>query len=358
MEKLVGLWYNDVVRNFVFAQNRFFGAKRRKETGMEYDNSMVGVCRKLRRLGKLGRVTLDDSEHRSGLNKHLFDYIEYCGMEVLEYIKGYLSNLQPYMIERRKDQEPEKSYICVIDRLYRVSVYIKVYNKQFEEVIVSFHEDNKRGIARINNIQTYENKNRLVPVFADQENAKVPDEEKYGIKIFVQRGLMILPLELFGIKVEKDVYLVEEKIIERYLVSYCNDYIRDLYSSDLDLDYDSVEVFTVLQQLSFTSYGRDTFSSVSILIDSLGIQKDVVSRAVADSALITYVQNLQLSQGQKEELVELLKEKFTVTGIRHIDLILDRITENIALNSNLEQETELIEIDEQQNVKQNVIHNF
>lgn len=323
---------------------------------MEYDNSMVNVCRKLRRLGKLGRVTLDDSEHRSGLNKHLFDYIEYCGMDVLEYIKGYLSNLQPYMIERRKDQKPEKPYICVIDKLYRISVYVKVYNKQFEEVVVSFHEDNKRGIAKINNIQTYETRGSLVPVFADQENAKVPDEEKYGIKIFIQRGLMIFPLEMFGIKAEKDIYLVEEKIIERYLVSYCNDYIKDLYSSDLNLDFDSVEVFTVLQQLSFTSYGRDTFSSISILIDSLGIQKDVVGRAVADSALLTFVQNLQLSQGQKEELTDLLKEKFTVTGIRHIDLILDRITENIALNSKLRQEEELIEVGRSQNVEKRFIH--
>ncbi|RKI35947.1 hypothetical protein D7V96_26425, partial [bacterium D16-59] len=133
--------------------------------------------------------------------------------------------------------------------------------------------------------------------------------------------------------------------------------IKDLYSSDLNLDFDSVEVFTVLQQLSFTSYGRDTFSSISILVDSLGVQKNVVGRAVADSALvITFVQNLQLSQGQKEELTDLLKEKFTVTGIRHIDLILDRITENIALNSKLRQEEELIEVGRSQNVEKRFIH--
>ena len=116
------------------------------------DTSMINVCKKLRNLAKLDRIKLDETEHRSGLNKHLFDYIEYCGHDVLEFVKQYLSNLQPYMIERRKDQEPEKSFICVVDNLYRVSVYIKVNAKQFEEVVVSFHEDNIRGVAKTNDL--------------------------------------------------------------------------------------------------------------------------------------------------------------------------------------------------------------
>lgn len=89
------------------------------------DMSMVAACRKLRRLAKLERLKLDENEHRSGLNKHLFDYIEYCGRDVPDFIKQYLSNLQPYMIVRRKDQEPERSFLCVIDQTYQVSVYIK-----------------------------------------------------------------------------------------------------------------------------------------------------------------------------------------------------------------------------------------
>ena len=67
------------------------------------DMSMIAVCRKLRRLAKLDRLKLDENEHRSGLNRYLFDYIEYCGRDVLDFIKQYLSNLQPYMILRRKD---------------------------------------------------------------------------------------------------------------------------------------------------------------------------------------------------------------------------------------------------------------
>ena len=48
------------------------------------DISMVKSCKKLRQLAKLDRLKLDESTHRSGLNKHLFDYIEYCGSAVYD----------------------------------------------------------------------------------------------------------------------------------------------------------------------------------------------------------------------------------------------------------------------------------
>lgn len=163
------------------------------------DMSMISICKKIRELAKLERLTLDETTHRSGLNKHLFDYIEYCGMDVLAFIKQYLSNLQPYMIERRKDQEKAASYICVIDNLYRVSVYIKVDQKQFEEVVISFHEDNKRGIAKTNSLQKID-LNRMVPIFADSVLSRVSGENRYVVKAFVQRGLKILPLELAAVK--------------------------------------------------------------------------------------------------------------------------------------------------------------
>ena len=75
------------------------------------DLSMVGICKKLRKLAKLDRLQLDETTHRSQLNLHLFKYIKYCGMSPLDYVKEYLSNLQPYMIERRKDQEKQSSFV-------------------------------------------------------------------------------------------------------------------------------------------------------------------------------------------------------------------------------------------------------
>lgn len=289
----------------------------------------IAVCKRLRRLAKLDRVKIDETEHRSGLNKHLFDYIEYCGLDVLQFIKEYLSNLQPYMIERRKDQEYDSHVVCVIDNLYRVSVYIKVDDTQFEEIIVSFHEDNKRGVARTNSLIRVDTQ-KYVPIFADCILSKLDNQEKYVVKGLFQRGLKTLPIDLPAIKCQ-DVFIVEKNAINLQFVAYCNDYIRELYTSDLDLDFDRIEVFSMLQQISFTSYGRDTFSSISLLIDSLCVQNDSISKAAADFALVTFVSNLKLTGEQRKELMELLEQKFRVTSIKGIDMILNRVNEHLAI---------------------------
>lgn len=285
--------------------------------------TMVGICRTLRKLAKLNRLKLDDTVHRSGLNQHLFHYIAYCGQTPLEYVRTYLSNLQPYMIERRKDQEKRRAFICVIDNMYRVSVYIKVDKTFGQEIVVSFHEDNIRGVAKTNDLIKNQS-NRLVAVFADSYGSIEKNTGNVSLHILAQRGMKVLPLDVIGFKC-KDVFIVRETDINQQFVNYCNEYIRDLYTSNLDLDFDSIEVFSMLQQISFTSYGRDTFSSISLLIDSLTTQHDAISRQAADFALVTYAQSLQLTEEQKAELTELLEEKYKVTSIKAIDDILYRV---------------------------------
>ena len=172
------------------------------------DLSMAKICRILRKLAKLDRLKLDETEHRSGLNKHLFHYIEYCGETVLEYVKNYLSNLQPYMIERRKDQEKKKSYICVIDNMYRISVYINVDKSFGEEMIVSFHEDNIRGVAKTNAL-IKNKRNRLVSVFADSYGSIDMQNGNVSVKVLAQRGMKVLPLDIIGFKC-KDMFIMEQ----------------------------------------------------------------------------------------------------------------------------------------------------
>lgn len=94
-----------------------------------------------------------------------------------------------------------------------------------------------------------------------------------------------LPIDVIGFKC-KDVFIVRKGDIDRQFLDYCNQYIRDLYTSNLKLDFDQVDVFSMLQQISFTSYGRDTFSSISLLIDSIAIQQDSISKQTADFALV------------------------------------------------------------------------
>lgn len=291
--------------------------------------AMVRVCKEIRKLAKLDRIQLDESVHRSGLNKHLYSYIAYCGMDVKNYIKEYLSNLQPFMLERFPSQEPDGNYICVLDHMYRVSLYIKLDKTFGNEVIVSFHENNKRGIARENNM--IQNKpNLLVPVFAEEICAKVEGSAREEIKILVQRGMLLLPIRLMGDKCENGLHIVNEQDIETPIIDQCNQYLRDLYTSDLDLEaLDKVELFSVLHQISFTSYGNTVFSNMSLLIDNLAMQKSTIGKKAADFALITYVEHLSIDENQVKELTELLDEKYQVRSQRGIDLILERVKDGL-----------------------------
>lgn len=290
---------------------------------------MVRICKEIRDLAKLERIQLDNTIHRSGLNKHLYSYIEYCGIDVKTYIKDYLANLQPYMLERFPSQEPTNSFICVLDHMYRISLYIKIDKTVGREIIVSFHENNKRGIAKENNM--IRNKpNYFVPVFADEICARIDGAAKTEIKVLMQRGMLLLPIQVMGQKCENGVYIVNEQDLETPIIDQCNQYLRDLYTSDLDLPaLDKVELFSVLHQISFTSYGNTVFSNISLLIDNLALQKGVIGKKVADFALVTYVDHLLLDDDQANELIGLLDEKYKVRSQRNLDLILERVKDGL-----------------------------
>lgn len=63
---------------------------------------------------------------------------------------------------------------------------------------------------------------------------------------------------------------------------------------------------------------KDIFSPISLLIDSLVIQTDANSKQVADFALITFVQSLNLTDNQRHELISLLDDKHRVSSIMAI----------------------------------------
>ena len=55
----------------------------------QFPNEIKKTNRRFRHLAKLDRLRIDMTEHRSGLNKHLFGYIEYCGMTSLDFVRQY-----------------------------------------------------------------------------------------------------------------------------------------------------------------------------------------------------------------------------------------------------------------------------
>ncbi len=279
---------------------------------------------KLRKLARLDRIRLDESEHASKQNLHLFRYLDFLGMDKLALIKMYLSHIQPFMITEMKSQEKFENVICVLDRFYRISVYIKVDATQNEEVIVSFHENHKNGVAKRNpNMR----KNRYVYVFADSIGSYIPTKDSYTINLLITRGVSTFPVNVPAKKYDEDGFLVNETYIQNALVDVANQYLEDLYTADLD--FSGVEQFSSLQRLSYTARGNDCFSNISLLMDSILVQRDAHSRQVADAALCIYCNSLELLESDKRELLETLQERFSVNSVQVMPELLERVEKNI-----------------------------
>ncbi len=279
---------------------------------------------KLRRLTRLDRIRLDENEHASKYNLHLLKYLEYVGLDKLDYIKKYLSNIQPFMITEMKSQEKFENAICVLDNYYRISVYIKADATKGEEVMVSFHENNKNGIAKKDSVS---HNNRYVYVFAESVGSFVETSKAYTINLFITRGVSTFPINVPAKRYDDEGFVVNFTYINNALVDIANQYLEDLYTADLD--FESVNLFTSLKQLSFTSYGNDSFSNISLLIDSILIQEDFLSKQIADSALCIYCSSLELLESDKRELLGTLRDRFKVNSVKALPQIIERVEMNL-----------------------------
>ena len=279
---------------------------------------------KLRKLARLDRIRLDESEHVSKQSLHLFRYLDFLGMDKLAFIKMYLSHIQPFMITEMKFQEKFENAICVLDRFYRISVYIKVDATQNEEIIVSFHENHKNGVAKRNPVIR---KNRYVYVFADSIGSYIPTMDSYTINLLIARGVSTFPVNVPAKKYDEDGFLVNETYIQNAFVDVANQYLEDLYTADLD--FSGVEQFSSLQRLSYTARGNDCFSNISLLVDSILVQRDAHSRQVADAVLCIYCNSLELLESDKRELLETLQERFSVNSVRVMPELLERVERNL-----------------------------
>lgn len=282
------------------------------------------LCKRLRRLARLDRIKLDESEHASGLNLHLFRYLDFLGIDKLTYIRKYLEHIQPFMITEISSQEKFENAVCVLDEFYRISVYIKVDATKGEELIVSFHENNKNGIAKRNPLRRTDEK---VYVYPETISSHVVGSDLYTVNLLITRGVTTLPISISAHKYDDEGFLVNLQDITRSLVETANSYLQDLYTADLD--YSAVEPFYSLQQISFTSYGTDVFSSISLLVDSLLIQMSPKSKQVADAALCIYCSTIELTNAAKKDLIETLRDRYKVNSVRALPEILERIALNI-----------------------------
>ena len=293
-----------------------------EKSGIEL--GMVEVCHKVRKLAILDRLIVDKPACDGKIGR-LNDYIVYCGMSMEVYIRQFLSNLQPYMIEEQNDD----GISCVLDKAYKVSVRTESDATFGERAVVGFAEDNINDTADKTELAIYGN-DRIVPVFADSIVGIDKQNGNTVVRVFAQKGMMALPLSVVGIECE-NFFIVREGDMETQLREYCEQYIRDLYTSNVDLDYDSVSVADVLKQIPFTSYGRDTFAALSLLMEAVARQQHPISRKAADYALVTFAGNLRLSGKQRQDLIEIIKRKYPEHADGDMDLIVDRAINAISV---------------------------
>lgn len=188
------------------------------------DVSIVKVCKKIRQLAKLERIRVEIDEQIEGINKHFVEYVEYSGLGMSAFMKRYLSNLQPFMIKSENACQNGEVYFCEIDYVYKIAVEIESGAEPLEEVVVSF--SNKGSCNTSATILPSDKRNiEMLPVFADSICSKIVGENRYVVNVFIQRGLGILPLQLWAQKCN-DVFLVKNKYIDMGFKKECDNYLR------------------------------------------------------------------------------------------------------------------------------------
>lgn len=293
------------------------------------EEHIINICKRIRKLAKLDRLKLDTSMHQDPRNIHLFKYMDYCGVDKESFVKNYLANLQPYMLSRNTEQEKTDNTICVLDNIYRISLYIKMNTDQGEEMIISFHEDHKRGIAK-DNSRVIRRSPDKVRIIADSLSGGITGTNIKTFNILIPRGVINIPISLSGELLEDGTLLTDRVAIDTAILGVCNRYIEDLYASDLDFpSLDEVEIFSALQQISFTSYGNSVFSNISVLIDNMAVQNSPLHKKSASAALEIYAGHLILTDEQKKELIDLIREKYSVSCQKNISVVTNMLIDII-----------------------------
>ena len=278
---------------------------------------IINVCKKIRKLAKLEQFKLDTSDFSDSENLHLFRYLDYCHVSKEGFVKGYLSNLQPYMISRT--QTGSYNAVCVLDEIHHVFLIIKLDEAQSGKMIVSYHKCHMENVVK-NHICLKVNGTDKVKVLADCITGGITNTNTKTIDILIPCGSINMPVSLVGELQHYGTFLVSKNAIERALLDVCDDYIKDLYTSTLDIDaLDNVKIFSSLQQVHYTSKGNTVFSNISLLIDNMTASLNPLHTQSAGFALMTYINSLIMTADQKTDLIDLIHEKYSASSQKGIE---------------------------------------
>lgn len=160
--------------------------------------------------------------------------IEACGVSVDEFVRNYLSVIQPFTLApfQNKRAKNIQNMYYLLELGYRVSIVIKVnYNNPDMPLVVSFHEDNVFGVSKVKSFG-YE-KNDLCAVLIESIAGKSSIEgrccEYFDVNYIIQHGFVRI------LKRTKTEYYYNGVALIRFseIESEYNAMINDVYNDIL-----------------------------------------------------------------------------------------------------------------------------
>ena len=100
---------------------------------------VLELCKRLRQMGSSSELVLDPAQPVETCCPRLFQYLEYCELDILEWIRNYLSTLQPYMIQPSVEGDDANCVICILDGLYHTGM--KLRWEDGRKLVISFQEN-------------------------------------------------------------------------------------------------------------------------------------------------------------------------------------------------------------------------
>lgn len=213
----------------------------------------INLCLKIRQVASSNHLKLDQDHHRVPFNLHIIQFISAMGLEPLEFIQEYLMNLQPFMITRDRWQEKSKNIRCIIDFTYYMPFYIKLDLTQFQEIIISFHEDyNRRNFSIKDKV-----KSNYYILITDKKMERSAEEQVFTATI--PRGFLFLNYKNYSYVLERNCVKIPKKDILQFF-DHC---IENMLTEFIELH----KFQDIVKTVSFTSYGHHILNNISLMID-------------------------------------------------------------------------------------------
>lgn len=270
-------------------------------------------CIRIRELAQDGKLEIQVKSHQAnnGANINMFKIIEACGLNVKNFINGYISVLQPFSLSDytdRTNKSPQDNW-WVQDSLYKYSMIIKISKKKdnevYERAVVSFHESNIGGkYKRVKNeIISREEELRAVVIV---DKAKYNNKTGlYNVEYTIQRGMLRFTVQSKTPFYRNSVAVVAYRDIDNHINSVIDKMIENIVSefgegSAINVDFKR-------GKLSFISYGHTPVNQVYMMIDTFESANN--SERIIITSVVSEMLN-RLSLQCKEELRLALMEKF------------------------------------------------